>query len=32
MKDIYNEYWEIIDPSGYAAFAVAIFYFWTALL
>ena len=32
MKEIYDEYWELIDPTSYALYATIIFYVWTTLL
>lgn len=32
MKEIYDEYWELIDPTSYALYASIIFYVWTTLL
>ena len=32
MKEIYEEYWEYIDPASYALYATVVFYAWTSLL
>lgn len=32
MKDLYDEYWELIDPTSYALYATVIFYLWTTIL
>jgi len=32
MKEFYEKYWELIDPSAYAVFATIAFYIWTTLL
>ncbi len=32
MKDLYDEYWELIDPTSYALYATVIFYIWTTVL
>ena len=32
MKEFYDEYWDLIDPTSFALYASVIFYVWTTIL